>query len=258
MSTVLAVADIGMCSERVTVERTAQLVNGLEGLLLLAGDLAYMQGTFQQFRDCFEPAWGKFRNRWRPVPGNHEYETNRATGYLQYFGDSAGPGGRTYYSFRTGDWLVLMLDSNEPARAGSDQYQFARSVLMTNGNHCTMAVWHHPLFSSGPNGSNVFMRDMWQLLYDMNADVVVTGHDHLYERFGKQDVDGRSNPRGLREFVVGTGGAMLYNFQRQEPNSQARHRSHGVLRLRLSSHGYTWEFLDLNGAALDMGSDGCH
>ena len=257
-ATVLAVADIGMCSERAAVERTAALVDRMDGQVLLAGDLAYMRGTFQEFRDCFEPAWGKFRNRWRPVPGNHEYETVRAIGYLQYFGEAAGPGGRTFYSFRAGDWLVLMLDSNDSVAAGSEQYEFVRSELLSNGNHCTMAVWHHPLFTSGPNGPNIFMRDMWALLYRHNADVVVAGHDHLYERFGKQDVDGRSDARGLRQFIAGTGGAILYNFQRQEANSQARHRAHGVLRMRLATHGYSWEFIDVNGITLDAGSDGCH
>jgi acid phosphatase type 7 len=257
-ATVLAVGDIGMCSERVNVERTAALVNGMEGLLLLVGDLAYMRGSFQEFKDCFEPAWGKFRNRWRPVPGNHEYETSRATGYVQYFGDAAGPGGRTYYSFRAGDWLILMLDSNDSVTPASDQYAFVQSALMSNGSPCTMAVWHHPLFSSGPNGPNIFMRDIWRLLYDHNADVVITAHDHLYERFGKQDVDGRSDSRGLRQFIVGTGGAMLYNFQRQEPNSQTRHQAHGVLRLRLHTHGYSWEFIDIDGITRDVNSDGCH
>jgi len=247
-----------MCTERAAVERTAALVDGMSGLLLLAGDLAYMQGTFQQFSDCFDPAWGKFRNRWRPVPGNHEYETSGAAGYLRYFGQAAAPAGRTHYSFRTGDWLVLMLDSNDSTRIGSEQYEFVKSTLLSNGNHCTLAVWHHPLFSSGANGPNVFMRDMWGLLYDGNADVVVSGHDHLYERFGKQDVDGRSDVRGLRQFVAGTGGATLYNFQRQEANSQARHRAHGALRLRLDTHGYAWEFIDVTGATLDAGSDGCH
>ena len=257
-ATVLAVGDIGMCSERVNVEKTASLVAGMEGLLLLVGDLAYMRGTFQEFKDCFEPAWGRFRNRWRPVPGNHEYESNRASGYLQYFGAAAEPAGRTYYSFRAGDWLILMLDSNDSVTPASDQYAFVTSTLAANGNPCTMAVWHHPLFSSGQNGPNSFMRDIWRLLYDHHADVVITAHDHLYERFGKQDADGRSDARGLRQFIVGTGGAMLYNFQRQEANSQVRQQSHGVLRLRLHTHGYSWEFIDVNGITLDVNSDGCH
>lgn len=255
---VIAVGDIGMCTQRAAVERTAALVDRLPGELLLAGDLAYMQGSMQNFQDCFHPAWGKFRSRWRPVPGNHEYETIAASGYRQYFGDAAGTGGRTFYAFRTGDWLVLMLDSNEPTRERSVQYEFVRTTLTSTRAPCTMAVWHHPLFTSGPNGPQTFMRDMWQLLYENDADVVVAGHDHLYERFGKQDVDGRSDVRGLRQFIVGTGGAQLYDFQRQELNSQARVKANGVLQLTLAPTGYQWAFVDTAGATLDSGTDGCH
>jgi 3',5'-cyclic AMP phosphodiesterase CpdA len=257
-ATVLAVGDIGMCSERVNVEKTAALVAGMEGVLLLAGDLAYMHGSYQDFMDCFDPAWGRFRNRWRPVPGNHEYETNRGAGYLEYFGAAAAPSGRMYYSFRAGDWLILMLDSNDSVGPASDQYAFVTSALTTNGNLCVMAVWHHPLFSSGPNGPNTFMRDIWRLLYEHRADVVITAHDHLYERFGKQDANGRSDARGLRQFIVGTGGATLYDFRRQAANSQVQHRSHGVLRLRLQTNSYSWEFVDVSGQWLDVNSDACH
>lgn len=254
---VIAVGDIGMCSERATVARTAALVDRFPGPLLLAGDLAYMHGSIQNFQECFDPSWGRFRDRWRPVPGNHEYETAFAAGFRQYFGDSGGTNGRTFYSFRAGDWLVLMLDSSAPGRIASEQYEFVRTML-SSSPLCTLAVWHHPLFSSGPNGPNTFMRDLWTLLYDGNADVVVAAHDHLYERFGKQDVDGRSDARGLRQFIAGTGGAHLYEFQRQEPNSQSRHRAHGVLRLTLMPSSYQWAFVDVAGLTLDSGADGCH
>jgi hypothetical protein len=252
------VGDIGMCTERSVVERTAQIVEKMPGLLLLAGDLAYMQGTLQNFRECFDPAWGKFRDRWHPVPGNHEYETVSAAGYRQYFGDAAGTSGRTYYAFRAGDWLVLMIDSTETARAGTPQYEFVRTALTAARAPCTLAVWHHPLFTSGPNGPQTFMRDMYRLLYDHNADVVVAGHDHLYERFGKQDVDGRSDIRGLRQFIAGTGGARLYDFHRQEANSQARIKANGVLHMVLLPNGYQWTFVDTAGTVLDSGADGCH
>jgi hypothetical protein len=254
---VIAVGDIGMCSERTAVGRTAALVDQFPGQLLLAGDLAYMHGSMQNFEDCFEPLWGRFRSRWHPVPGNHEYETPGASGFRQYFGETGGVG-RTFYSVRAGDWLVLMLDSSLPIRVGSEQYVFVQSTMQAYRPHCTMAVWHHPLFTSGPNGPNAFMRDMWRLLYDADADVVIAAHDHLYERFGKQDVDGRSDPRGLRQFIVGTGGARLYDFQRQEVNSQARHRAHGVLRLTLMPSSYQWSFVDVSGITLDSGADGCH
>lgn len=254
---VVAVGDIGECGSS-AVPLTARLVERSDGQLLLAGDLAYMNGSPTDFQRCFDPSWGQFRHRWRPSPGNHEYGTPGAAGYFQYFGAAAGQGGQTYYSFRTGDWLILMLNSNVPVNIGSPQFEFVRSELRANRNPCAMAVWHHPLFTSGPNGPNPFMREMWGLLYEHRADVILSAHDHLYERFGKQDVDGRADDRGLRQFITGTGGARLYDFQRTAPNSQQRVKSHGVLRLTLSPNGYAWAFVDINGATADTGAEGCH
>ena len=159
----LGAGDIGMCG-RPEVAQTARLVAGLEGDVLLAGDIAYLQGTAANFRDCFNPFWGQFRSRWHPVPGNHEYESAGAAPYFAYFEDAAGPAGRGYYSFTAGDWLILMLNSNIAATRGSPQWEFARAELERQRTPCTMAVWHHPLFTSGPNGNNAFMRDMWALL----------------------------------------------------------------------------------------------
>jgi hypothetical protein len=251
------VGDIGLCGST-AVEQTARLADRIEGQILLAGDLAYSQGSMSDYLRCFDPFWGDFRRRWRPAPGNHEYDTPGAAGYFQYFGAVAGTGGRSYYAFRAGDWVVLMLDSNVPAGLGSPQYEFVRSELAGGATPCAMAVWHHPLFTSGPNGPNDYMRDLWRLLYDRGADVIVNGHDHLYERFGKQDPDGRSDARGMREFIAGTGGALLYDFMRITPNSQVRIKSHGILRLTLSPTAYEWAFVDVTGGVADSGSDNCH
>ncbi len=240
------------------MEQTARLADGIDGEVLLLGDNAYMDGSIQDYVRCFEPSWGQFRRRWRPIPGNHEYHTPNAAGYFQYFGEAAGSEGRSYYTFRAGDWFVLMLNSNIPAQRGSAQFEFVRAELQRNTSRCAMAVWHHPLFTSGPNGRNVFMRDMWALLYENNADVVVTGHDHLYERFGKQDVEGRSDGGGIRQFIVGTGGAQLYDFMQTTPNSQVRIKSFGVLKLTLQPGAYDWAFLDGAGTVQDAGADGCH
>ena len=255
------VGDIGWCGPNGPVNavaQTARVAESIDGQVVLAGDLAYMNGTPQDFQRCFEPSWGQFRPRWRPTPGNHEYHTPDAAGYFQYFGEAATPANRSFYAFRAGDWLVLMINSNIDARAGSEQYEFVRSQLERHSNPCTLAVWHHPLFSSGPNGSNMFMSDMWAVLDEHKADVVVAGHDHLYERFGKQDVRGRSTPEGIRQFIAGTGGAELYDFLRVTPNSQIRIKSHGVLRLTLRPANYDWAFLDATGNVLDADSDGCH
>jgi hypothetical protein len=254
---VLGVGDIGMCN-RPGVAETARLVAGLEGLLLLAGDIAYFQGTAANFRDCFNPEWGRFRDRWYATPGNHEYESAGAGPYFDYFGAAAGSDRTGYYSTMVGDWLVLMLNSNIPAGRGSAQWEFVRQQLEGQRTPCTMAVWHHPLFSSGPNGGNANMRDMWSLLEAARVEVVLNGHDHLYERFGRQLADGTSDPaNGVRQFTAGTGGADLYNFVRAAPNSEARIMHYGVVRFTLRPALVEWAFLGVDGSVSDSGLDTC-
>lgn len=250
----IAVGDIGECGSQ-AVEQTARLVDRIDGHLVLAGDLAYMQGSMRNFLECFDPSWGVHRGRWRPTPGNHEYMTPFASAYFSYFGEAAGEG---FYSFRAGNWLVLMLNSNIEVGVGSPQYAFAQSEILAHPTRCAMAVWHHPLFSSGQNGNNLVMRDLFDLLQRQGVDVVVAAHDHLYERFGKQDANGRSDGGGVRQFIVGTGGARLYDFHRMAPNSQVRIRAHGVLRFTLNPTNYDWAFLSTTGATEDFGSDTCH
>jgi acid phosphatase type 7 len=255
--TMIAAGDIGQCG-RAEVAETARLVAGLNGDLLLAGDLAYFQGTAANFRDCFNPSWGPFRSRWHPVPGNHEYESPGASPYFAYFGAAAGPEGLGYYSFTAGDWLILMLNSNVAATRGSPQWEFARRELESQVTPCTMAVWHHPLFSSGPNGANTPMRDMWALLEANHAEVVVNGHDHLYERFARQTANGVADPvSGIRQFTAGTGGAELYNFVRITANSEERIMKHGVMRFTLRPAQVEWEFLGIDGSVGDRGLDTC-
>lgn len=258
--TMLAAGDIGMCG-RPDVARTAQLVGGLDGDVLLAGDIAYFQGTAADFRDCFEPFWGLFRPRWHPVPGNHEYESPGAAPYFTYFGAAAGPAGRGYYSFNAGDWLILMLNSNDahvPTTKGSPQWEFVRAALEAQRTPCTLAVWHHPLFTSGPGGNNNFMRDMWALLESHRVELVVVGHDHLYERFARQTSTGVADPvNGVRQITVGTGGAELYNFVRAAPNSEARIMRSGVLRLTLRPAQVDWAFHGIDGSVSDPGLDTC-
>ena len=255
---VIVAGDIGMCG-RPAVAQVANLVSTLAGELILAGDIAYFQGTFEQFRDCFNPSWGQFRSRpWHAVPGNHEYESPGARPYFAYFGEAAGPAGRGYYSFTAGDWLILMLDSNIPATAGSPQYEFVRTELQAQRTPCTMAVWHHPLFTSGPSGSSRDMRDMWALLETARAEIIVNGHDHLYERFARQRWDGTEDPaNGIRQFTVGTGGADLYNFVRNASNSEERIMRYGVARFTLRPAQVDWEFIAVDGTVLDRGLDTC-
>jgi len=254
---VIGVGDIGQCG-RAEVAQVASLVSRLEGSLLLAGDIAYFQGTAANFRDCFNPSWGQFRARWFAVPGNHEYESPGAAPYFTYFGEAAGPAGAGYHSIVRGDWLILMLNSNIPAAAGSPQFAFARAELAAQRTPCTMAVWHHPRFTSGPSGPNFFMHDMWALLESSRAEIILNGHDHLYERFARQMADGRADPaNGIRQFTVGTGGAELYNFVRAAGNSEERIMRFGVLRLTLRPAQVEWEFLTLDGSVADGGLDTC-
>ena len=256
-ASVIVAADIGMCGSP-GPEATALLIDRLPGRLLLAGDIAYMHGSTVDFQRCFDPAWGRFRGRWHAVPGNHEYQTPHAAPFFEYFGDAAGADGTGYYSLRIGDWHVLMLNSNAPAGRGSPQWDFARRELDIERRACTLAVWHHPVFTSGPNGPNASMRDMYALLDAAGVDVVANGHDHLYERFARQTVDGRPSERGIRQFTVGSGGATLYHVAGIAPNSEARLLQFGVLRLSLEASSYRWEFIATPGETVDTGVELCH
>ena len=241
------------------MESTARLLEGIAGTVMALGDLAYPSGSAGNFAACYEPTWGRVKARTRPAPGNHDYETPGAAPYFAYFGENAGPTGLGYYSYRAGAWLVLSLNSNIPATADSPQAAWVRATLASNPTTCTLAYWHHPLFSSGPNGNNARMRDIWSILQQGGADVVVTSHDHLYERFAPQDATGRPDPRrGLREFVAGTGGAHLYAPRAIQPNSEVISSTHGVLKLTLKRDSYEWQFVPIPGKSFsDFGTAAC-
>ena len=250
--------DIAMCGAP-GAEETARLLDASEGTVFTAGDNAYFQGTAAQYAQCYEPTWGRHRDRTRPTPGNHEYETAGASAYFSYFGQNAGPGGLGYYSFEVGNWHVVSLNSNVLASDGSPQMQWLRQDLASTRARCVAAIWHHPLFSSGQNGGVPFMRDVWRTLRELGADVVIQGHDHIYERFARQDENGRATPDGLRGFVVGTGGAELTNMGRLSANSEARMtKVFGVLKLTLRSDSYSWQFISAPPSTYtDIGSDSC-
>jgi hypothetical protein len=256
--------DIAECGDD-DDEQTADLVEQIAGTVFLAGDNVYPDGSPRQYRDCYGPSWGQFLDRTRPVPGNHEYETRGAAGYLDYFGTRAQPNGTTWYAWDAGEWHVIMLDSDCGAvggcEAGSPQGDWLKADLAASTVRCTLAIWHHPRFSSGDHGNHPFVSAFWQLLYEAGADVVVNGHDHDYERFALQDPNGNADPdRGIREFVVGTGGGRLRNFQAIRTNSEARDaKTHGVIRLVLGPDGYSWSFVPVAGQTFtDAGSGACH
>ena len=255
--TFVGAGDIAICGGN--AEATARQLDGIGGTVFTLGDNAYSSGTRTDFQNCYEPTWGRHKSRTRPAPGNHDYASPGAAAYYEYFGANAGPPGLGYYSFELGAWHIISLNSNVPADGASAQAAWLRADLAANPTtRCTLAYWHHPLFSSGPNGNNDYMRELFRLLYNAGADVLLSGHDHLYERFAPQDPDGRADPvRGLRQFVVGTGGVGLYDFVAIKPNSEVRVRAHGVIRLTLMSDRYQWEFLPVSGAG-DSGIQTCH
>jgi hypothetical protein len=236
------------------------LLAGIGGTVFTLGDNAYFGGSAQEYRQCYDPTWGREKARTRPTLGNHEYEGGNSGGpYFDYFGANAGLPGLGYYSFELGNWHAIALNSNLPTSENSPQGQWLKGDLAASRAKCTIAYWHHPLFTSGQNGNQTFMRDFWRLLYNAGADVVMAGHDHLYERFAPQDADGRlDTQRGMREFVVGSGGAMLYDFVTQAPNSERRVRNFGVLKLTLDAESYTWEFIQVGGGVGDSGTGQCH
>jgi len=251
--------DIADCN---TGGPTAALLDNIAGTVFTAGDNAYTNGTASEFATCYDPSWGRHKARTRPSPGNHDYGTSGATGYYNYFGALAGPAGLGYYSYDLGAWHILSLNSNISMSAGSAQETWVRADLAASTKTCTLAYWHHPRFSSGSShGSSTQSAGVFQALYDAGADVVVVGHDHQYERFAPQSPSAAPDPvRGIREFVVGTGGAGLYSFATPLPNSEVRdNTSHGVIKFTLSDGSYTWQYIPVAGNSFtDSGSGTCH
>lgn len=250
--------DIGWCGSP-GHDQTARLLDIIPGTVFTTGDNAYMSGTLAEFRNCYEPTWGRHRMRTRPAPGNHDYETPAAVAYYAYFGERAGPPGRGYYSYNLGSWHVISLNSLVPAGAGSAQLAWLQTELQVHHTPCAVAYWHDPLFSSGPNGNQSEMREVWRVLHKAGVDVVLAGDDHNYERFAPQDASGRLDMhRGIRQFVVGTGGAPLYTFASPQPNSEVRISTWGVLKLSLRDDDYQWEFIPVDRSGGDNGTARCH
>jgi hypothetical protein len=225
------------------------------------GDHQYPSGALDDFNAYYDPTWGRVKAKTYPAPGNHEYQTSGAAGYFSYFGDRAGPSGRGYYSFDVGSWHLISLNSEISTAAGSAQETWLKADLAANSQGCTLAYWHKPLFSSGPHGNNASVKPLWDALYAANADVVLAGHDHDYERFAPQTPSGSADAtRGIREFVVGTGGKQHYSISSTKPNSQVHNTdTFGVLRLTLHPDGYDWKFLPEAGKTFtDSGTGSCH
>jgi len=257
--------DIAVCGSDGS-RSTSDILLHQQGGIFTAGDNAYENGTAAEFETCYGPTWGRVKDRTNlPAPGNHDWNTAGAAGYLGYFGAVAAPQGTTWYSTDIGAWHVVVLDSDcdqvGGCGTGSPQGKWLAADLAASSARCTLAIWHHPRFSSGMHGDDAQVAPFWQLLHQDGAELVINGHDHDYERFAPQDPSGKEErPGGIREIVVGTGGAELRSFgNRIAPNSEFRLAgTFGVLRLTLHPANYDWEFLPATGDVADSGSTLCH
>ena len=257
--------DIADCANLSQAEATAKLLEKIPGTVMAVGDLAYPDGTPENFA-CYDKTWGRVKNRTRPSPGNHEFHSAGAAYYFQYFGSAAGEPSKGYYSYELGTWHIIVLNSECVDAGGCDkdspQGQWLREDLTAHPAACTAAYFHKPLFSSGgAHGDDLTVKPLWDALYHANADVIVSGHDHDYERFAPQDPDGKADvARGIREFVVGTGGKNHRPFGATDANSEVRDaEAFGVLKLTLSPGHYQWQFVPEDGKAFaDSGSGVCH
>jgi hypothetical protein len=247
--------DIANCS-RTQDELTAQLLDNIPGTVFTAGDNAYIDGSYTEYLNCYDPTWGRHKSRTKPSPGNHEYLTSGAAGYFQYFSNIP-----SFYAYNLGSWRIYALNSEISVSATSAQVTWLQDDLATNPSQCVLAYWHKPRWSSGANhGDTTAMQTLWQVLYDMGADLVVNGHEHNYERFAEMNASGAPVSPGLRQIVAGTGGAGLYPFGSPHPASQVRNNTtYGVLKLILRAGGYDWEFVPAAGSTFtDSGSGNCH
>jgi hypothetical protein len=257
--------DIGSC-DSTGDSRTAALLDRTPGIVFTLGDNAYPTGSSADFTRCYGPTWGRLKARTRPTVGNHEYGTRGAAAYFDYFGAAAGPRNRGYYSYRAGAWHVVVLNTNcgsvpGGCRRGSPQERWLRADLAASNAACTVAMGHHPLFTSAathPPATET--RPLIRALYDAGAELLLAGHNHVYERFAPQTPTGRrDDARGIRAIVAGTGGAGLYPFGRTAANSERRNNhTLGVVRLTLSSGSYRWDFLSTSGRFTDTGHGTCH
>jgi Calcineurin-like phosphoesterase len=266
--TFVGAGDIAGCKNIEGAEATAKLIEKIPGAVFAAGDVVYERGTTEEFRDCYGPTWGRFKDRTRPALGNHEYGVSGAAPYFAYWGDQAGPVGKGYYSYEVGTWHIVVLNTNckivGGCDAGSPEEVWLKEDLAQHSNGCILAYGHHALFSSGIFKSHAVhseVKPLWDDLYAAHADLVLAGHEHSYERFAPQNTDGQLDPKnGIRLIVVGTGGRSHEMLGFAAPNSELRNwDTYGVLKLELSPARYTWEFIPEEGKTFrDSGSGACH
>ncbi len=278
--TLVGAGDIAKC-DSTGDEAVANVLDGIPGTIFTTGDNVYPDGTAGQFASCYEPSWGRHKARTRPSPGNHDYNTTGAGPYYAYFGANAGPPGQGYFSYDVGAWHAISLNSNcsrpdVSCGPGSDQQTWLEADLQANQNVCTVAYWHHPILTIGPHANDEEgMLSIWQMLYDYDVDVVLTGHEHSYQRYAplNRDQTAVDTVNGMSYFVVGTGGANLTNGSATRANSNpgmeawgdiggdgdGHDAAFGVLKLTLHETSYDWQFVPVAGQTFtDSGQDTCH
>ena len=242
---------------------TAALVEQINPTAVLAlGDEQYPSGALRDFQTGYHHTWGVFKDKTKPVPGDHEYRTPGAAGYARYFGRAAKPKGKTYYSFDLGGWHLIALDSNIARGRGSAQERWLRADLRATSERCILAFWHTPRFASrSRRGGDLSVGAFWADLYAAGADVVLNGHWHLYERLAPLDPNGRTDAqRGIRQFVVGTAGGPFHRppGRRLATSERLFTGTYGVLKLTLHVASYTWQFVAVDGSIKDSGGRACH
>ena len=274
VATLVGAGDIAQCGSggpaASRAEATARLLDAIprdpSTVVFTTGDNVYNSGTATEFTNCYGPTWGRHKDRTRPAAGNHDYGTAAASGYFNYFGPVAGQPGQGWYSYDLGPWHVVVLNSQCSAvggcGAGSAQERWLRADLAASAARCTVALWHHPRFNSGNvHGNNTAVSPLWTALYDHGAELILNGHEHIYERFAPQRPDaGADSAFGIRQITVGTGGASAYALATtSQPNSQVRRSgTNGVLKLTLRAESYDWNFLPIDQTFSDSGSGACH
>jgi alkaline phosphatase len=269
---VYAVGDIAQCGSRPPAEaaaaRTAALVPA-GATVLAAGDLAYWHADAATLRGCFDATWGRHREQMLVAVGNHDYVNGTTAAVRDYFPQAARAVSEEFFAYATqpaAGWWLVVLDSNVAGERMRRQQEWLEQTLAgmrsdpASSTACLAVMWHAPVYSSGLHrGSGDHMRPLWASVDRYQADLVLSGHEHFYERFGPLDADARAQPEGQapRQFVVGTGGANLYGFWKPPYRSEARVLRYGVLQLSLEPGRYSWRFIDVDGRARDAGAARC-
>ncbi len=242
--------------------QTAELIAAFgNATVFTTEDHVYPDGTAEEFAADYDPTWGVFKERTRPSIGNHDDHVAGAGPYFEYFGDNAGTPGEGWYSYDLASWHVIVLNSecdNTGFESCDAQTVWLEADLTANGQRCMLAYWHKPVFNSGRHADGyTSFADEWEVLDTAGVDVAVNGHDHNYQRYASQGASGIAKPAGMREFVVGTGGAGLYEQTVSLANLEQFYEGHGVLKLDLRPTSYDWMFLSIDGSYTDSGTATC-